>query len=117
MGLALPHLERLAVGAGHRQARNGRGLGSPRISSAVLKLIPIALLLPIAPRCGPRAPPNYEFRFHDNFFGIGLLYRSINALQNSLGSKDTHLAERLFNCCKAGVLKRSALNVVEADDG
>jgi len=26
MGLAVPHLERLALGAGHRPARNGRGL-------------------------------------------------------------------------------------------
>jgi hypothetical protein len=25
MGLALPHLERLALGAGHRRAQNGRG--------------------------------------------------------------------------------------------
>jgi hypothetical protein len=28
MGLAVPHLERLALGAGHRRARNGRGLAS-----------------------------------------------------------------------------------------
>ena len=28
MGLALPHLERLALGIGPRQARNGRGLAS-----------------------------------------------------------------------------------------
>jgi hypothetical protein len=28
MGLAVPHLERLALGVGHRPARNGRGLAS-----------------------------------------------------------------------------------------
>ena len=33
MGLAVPHLERLALGAGHRPARNGRGLASQGLSS------------------------------------------------------------------------------------
>lgn len=28
MGLAVAHLERLALGAGHRLARNGRGLAA-----------------------------------------------------------------------------------------
>ena len=28
-----------------------------------------------------------------------------------------HLAQRLFDCCEARVLKRGALNVVEADNG
>jgi len=32
MGLALPHLERLALGTGPRQARNGRGLASQGLS-------------------------------------------------------------------------------------
>ena len=32
MGLAVSHLERLAFGSGHRQARNGRGLASCRLS-------------------------------------------------------------------------------------
>jgi len=32
MGLALPHLERLALGIGHRRARNGRGLASQGLS-------------------------------------------------------------------------------------
>jgi hypothetical protein len=32
MGLALPHLERLALGAGHCRARNGRGLASQGLS-------------------------------------------------------------------------------------
>jgi hypothetical protein len=33
MGLAVPHLERLAPGAGHRPPRNGRGLASQGLSS------------------------------------------------------------------------------------
>jgi hypothetical protein len=33
MGLAVPHLERLALGAGHHPARNGRGLASQGLSS------------------------------------------------------------------------------------
>jgi hypothetical protein len=33
MGLAVPHLERLALGAGHRPTRNGRGLASQGLSS------------------------------------------------------------------------------------
>ena len=33
MGLAVPHLERLALGVGHRPARNGRGLASQGLSS------------------------------------------------------------------------------------
>ena len=33
MGLAVPHLERLVLGAGHRPARNGRGLASQGLSS------------------------------------------------------------------------------------
>jgi hypothetical protein len=33
MGLAVPHLERLALGAGHHPARNGRGLASQGPSS------------------------------------------------------------------------------------
>lgn len=32
VGLAVPHLERLALGAGHRQARNGHCLASRRLS-------------------------------------------------------------------------------------
>ena len=33
MGLAVPPMERLTLGAGHRQARNGRGLASQGLSS------------------------------------------------------------------------------------
>ena len=33
MGLAVPHLERLALSVGHRPARNGRGLASQGLSS------------------------------------------------------------------------------------
>jgi hypothetical protein len=33
MGLAVPHLERLALGAGHHPARNGGGLASQGLSS------------------------------------------------------------------------------------
>jgi hypothetical protein len=33
MGLAVSHLERLALGVGHRPARNGRGLASHGLSS------------------------------------------------------------------------------------
>ena len=32
MALAVPHLERLAPGAGHRPPRNGRGLASQGLS-------------------------------------------------------------------------------------
>ncbi len=44
--------------------------GSCRV---VVKLARIALLLRIDPRCGPRASPNYEVWFDDDFFGVGLL--------------------------------------------
>src|SRR6516165_6742498 len=35
MGLAVPRLERLAPGAGHRPPRNGRGLASCRLSTVL----------------------------------------------------------------------------------
>src|SRR5260370_39239653 len=68
-----------------------------------------------APRCGPSAPPSHEVRFDNDFFGVGQLYRSVDALQYGLSSKDAHLAERWLDGRKAGVLKRGALNIIEAD--
>jgi hypothetical protein len=55
----------------------------------------VELLLRIDSRRGSRAPPNYEVRFDDDFFRVRLFYLRVDALQNGLRSKDTHLAERL----------------------
>ena len=46
-----------------------------------------------------------------------MLYRRVDAFQDSLGGQHAHLAERLFDGRQAGVLKCGALNVVETDDG
>ena len=80
-------------------------------------IVRIALFLRSEPWRGPRASPNYEAGFDDDFLGVGLLYRGVYALQNCLGRKDTHLTEWLLDGRKAGVLKRGALNVIETDDG
>lgn len=84
---------------------------------AGVKLLAIPLLPQSAPRCGPRAPPNNEIGFDDDFFGVGPLYRGVEAAQNGLSGKDTHPAERLLDGRNTRVLKRGALNFVEAHYG
>jgi hypothetical protein len=61
-----------------------------------------------------RAPTNYEFRFDDNFFGIGPVDRSVYATQNRLRGKNTHVPKWLLYRREARVLKRRALNVIKA---
>src|SRR5579859_4663349 len=58
-----------------------------------------------------------EFRLDVNSFGITNLFRIRNSFQQSIRRDFAHSAQRLANCRQTGILKRSALNVVEADDG
>ena len=75
----------------------------------------IALLLRTALSCGTCATAHYESGFDDDFFGVGLLGWSIDALQNRFRRQHTHMTEWLPHGRKSRVLVRSALNIIEAD--
>jgi benzoylformate decarboxylase len=85
---------------------------SPPMVAGVSAIASLAIL-----RCRSGAPANYEFGLDDDFFEVGLLGGGVDALQNGLRREHTHLPERLPDRREPGVLKRRALNVVEADDG
>ena len=61
--------------------------------------------------------PHDKFRLDDDFLRIAAFAGRVDASQQGFGGDDPHFAKRLVHRCEAGILKRSGLDVIKADDG
>ncbi len=66
-------------------------------------------------RC--RATADDEFWLNDNFFQIGRVGWAVDALEQCLGRRNAHLAQRLPHGGQRRILVRRALDVIKSNNG